>query len=54
METLANLGDGFAIAITWQNLLLALLRICHGYALSVLLLAGKLKKKEPAAAVRGG
>ena len=25
METLANLGDGFAIAITWQNLLLALL-----------------------------
>mgnify|MGYP000853962604 CR=1 FL=1 len=25
MELLGNLGDGFAIAITWQNLLLALL-----------------------------
>lgn len=25
METLANLADGFAIAITWQNLLLALI-----------------------------
>lgn len=36
METLANLGDGFAIAITWQNLLLALLGCFLGTVMGAL------------------
>ena len=36
METLASLGDGFAIALTWQNLMLALLGCFLGTVMGAL------------------
>ena len=35
MELLGNLGDGFAIAITWQNLLLALLALTRAFRAAI-------------------